>query len=340
MPTFKVPLYMDYNLSVQREVMPNTVLEIGYVGTKGTHLLGDVDINQPTLASRVANPGADVNFIRPFPGYGVITDRAPIFTSNYNSLQASLNRRFSKGLTVQIGYTWSRLLTTSPEDRSLATYNTYDLKQSYGPSILNTPQMFVASYVYDLPFYRNQSGVVGKLLGGWEISGITTIQTGQSLSITQGSDPFGAVQVPTSTLSCSISATTTSCPLYPGGLGMTRSGSTVQVRADQISSNVSGPKSAAHFFNTAAFTDAVGHFGSSRVGAIYGPGLQVWDISLIKNIRFAERVGLQLRLETFNTFNHGNPSTIDTNVDDGASFGTVNAWHDPRNVQIGAKINF
>jgi len=339
-PTFKVPSYMDYNVSLQQEVLPGTVLEIGYVGTKGTHLLGDVDTNQPTLGARLASPGADVNAITPYAGYGVITDRNPIFTSNYNSLQASLNHRFSKGLTVQLGYTWSRLLTTSPQDRALATYNTYDLGQSYGPSTLNTPQMFIASYVYDFPFYRNQSGLVGKLLGGWEISGITTIQTGQSLSVTQNSDPFAAVTVPTSTISCTISATTTSCPLYPGGLGMTRSGSTVQIRADQIASNVSGPKTAAKFFNTGAFADAVGHFGSSRVGAIYGPGLQVWDMSLIKNVRFAERVGMQLRLETFNTFNHGNPMTIDTDVDDGASFGTVNGWHDPRNVQIGAKFNF
>jgi hypothetical protein len=291
------------------------------VGTKGTHLLGDVDFNQPTLDARLANPGVDVNAIRPYPGYGVITDRIPVFTSNYNSLQVSLNRRFSKGLTVELGYTWSRLLTTSPQDRALATYNTYNLEQSYGPSTLNTPQMFIASYVYDLPFYRNQNGFVGKVLGGWEISGITTIQTGQSLSITQSSDPFAATG------------------LYPGGLGMTRPGSTVQIRADQIG-NASGPKTAAEFFNTAAFTDAVGHFGTSPVGAIYGPGLQVWDMSLIKNIRFVERVGMQLRLETFNTFNHGNPMSIDTNVNDGASFGTVNGWHDPRNVQIGAKVNF
>ncbi len=234
-PTFKVPSYMDYNLSVQREILPSTVLEVGYVGTKGTHLLGDVDFNQPTLASRLASPGVDANAIRPYAGYGAITNRIPVFTSNYNSLQASLNRRFSKGLTVQLGYTWSRLLTTSPQDRALATYNTYNLGQSYGPSTLNTPQMFIASYVYDLPFYRNQNGFAGKLLGGWEISGITTIQTGQSLSITQGSDPFAAVSVPNSVGACTISASVTSCPLYPGGLGMTRSGSTVQVRADQIS---------------------------------------------------------------------------------------------------------
>jgi hypothetical protein len=316
-PTFKVPSYLAYNFSVQHAIMANTVLEVGYVGTKGTHLLGDVDTNQPTLAAREANPTADVNAIRPYQGYGAIVGRIPAFTSNYNSLQVSLNRRFSRGLTLEVGYTWSKLLTTNPFDRSLATYNTYDYKQSYGPSTLNTPQMLVVSYVYELPFYRNQRNLVGQLLGGWEVSGITTIQSGQSTSVTQGSDPFGA---------------------FPNGLGMLSPGTTVQIRADQIGDQ-HGPKTAAEFFNTAAFAAAAGHFGTSRPGAVLGPGIQVWDMSLIKNFKFAERVGLQLRLETFNTFNHGNPSGIDTNVGD-SNFGAVTSWHDPRNVQIGAKINF
>ena len=318
-PAFKVPSYLDYNLSVQHEIMPNTVLEVGYVGTKGTHLLGDIDLNQPTVAARLADPTADVNAIRPFLGYGAINDRATVYTSNYNSLQISLNRRFSKGLTLELGYTWSKLLTTNPYDRGLSAYNTYDLKQSYGPSVLNTPQMLVVSYVYDLPFYRNQRGFVGQVLGGWEFSGITTIQSGQSQIMTQSNDPWALAG-------------------DPGGLGMTRPGETVFIRPDQIG-DPNGPKTAAEFFNTAAFAPAVGHFGSSRPGAILGPGIQVWDMSLIKNFKFAERAGLQLRLETFNTFNHGNPSGIDTNVGD-SNFGAVTAWHDPRNVQIGAKINF
>ena len=112
--------------------MPNTVLEVGYVGTKGTHLLGDVDINQPTLAARLASPIVDVNAIRPFLGYGAITSRNPVFTSNYNSLQVSLNRRYSKGLTLGLGYTWSRLLTTNPQDRALATYDTYNYSRATG----------------------------------------------------------------------------------------------------------------------------------------------------------------------------------------------------------------
>lgn len=331
-PTFKVPSYLDYNLSVQHEVMPNTVLEVGYVGTVGRHLLGDVDLNQPTVATRLANPQVYENAIAPFLGYGGITSRAPIYTSNYNSLQVSLNRRFSKGLTLGAAYTWSKLLTTNPYDRSLAAYNTYDLKQSYGPSVLNTPQMFVLSYVYDFPFYKSQSGVVGHVLGGWELSGITTIQSGQSQIINQNNDPWQMVTIPTTTAYCSAPP----CPLYPGGLGM--GSSTISIRADQNGSP-SGSKSVLKFFNTAAFTDAIGHFGTSRPGALLGPGYQIWDMSLMKNINFGERASLQLRLETFNTFNHGSPSSIDTNVDDG-SFGAVNGWHDPRNLQIGAKVRF
>ena len=318
-PTFKVPSYMDYNLSVQHEVMRNTVLEVGYVGTKGTHLLGDIDINQPTVASRLANPDADVNAIRPYLGYGTINARVPAYTSNYNSLQVSLNRRFSKGLTLGAAYTWSKLLTTNPYDRGLSAYNSYDLKQSYGPSVLNTPHMFVASYIYELPFYRNQGGIAGRVLGGWELSGVITMQSGQSQIITQGGDPWGLAG-------------------YQGGLGMTRPGDTVFIRPDQIG-DAHGSKSVTQFFNTAAFTDAIGHFGSSRPGAVLGPGYQIWDTSLIKNVRFGEKVALQLRLETFNTFNHGSPSAIDTGVDD-SSFGAVTGWHDPRTVQIGAKIKF
>jgi len=332
-PIFKVPNYQDFNISVQHQIMTNTVLEVGYIGTKGSHLLGDVDLNQPTVATREANPQVYENAIAPFLGYAGINSRAPIFTSNYNSLQMSLNRRMTKGLTLGVSYTWSRLLTTNPYDRGLATYNTYDLKQSYGPSTLNTPQMFVMSYVYDFPSYKNGRGVAGQLLGGWEFSGITTIQSGQSQNITQSNDPWSLVTINTATPYCS----TPPCPLYPGGLGM--GPSTIAIRPDQIAS-AGGPKTVQEFFNPNAFAQAIGHFGSARPGAVLGPGFQLWDMSLIKNFNFAEKANLQLRLETFNTFNHGSPSSVDTNINDGTAFGSVNGWHDPRNLQIGAKIRF
>jgi hypothetical protein len=344
-PAFRAPSYQDYNVSLQHEIMPNTVFELGYVGTKGTHLLGDIDINQPTVAAReaVANQGIGINAIAPYIGYGVITERAPVFTSNYNSLQATLNRRLSHGLQVGVAYTWSKLLTTNPVDRGEATYNTYDLKQSYGLSTLNTPQILSVNYVYQEPFFKSQRGL-GWVLGGWEISGIVSMQSGQSQLITQDTDPWALVSTNTSTPAC----TTPPCPLYPGGLGMT--GSTVYLFANQ-SGSASGSKNVNKFFNTAAFSDAVGNFGNSAPGAVLGPGFQRWDTSLFKNVRFGERVNLQLRLETFNTFNHVSAAGVGTDVDaqpcsvnphcDGStSFGTVTGYHIPRELQLGAKITF
>jgi Carboxypeptidase regulatory-like domain/TonB-dependent Receptor Plug Domain len=319
-PTFKVPSYQDYNVSVQHELMRNTVMEVGYVGTKGTHLLGDININQPTVADRLANPTVDANALVPFAGYQAIVSRAPIFTSNYNSLQVSLNRRFTQGLTLGVAYTWSKLLTTNPQDRSLGAADSYNVKGDYGLSTLNTPQILVVSYVYDLPFYKNDRSVIGHLLGGWEISGITNFQSGQSTTVTQGLvDPFA------------------SGANNKSGLNLAR-GATAQIRTDLIG-DPHGPKTAAEFFNTAAFTAAVGHFGTERPGTVLGPGFQLWDISLIKNISFGERAGLQLRLETFNAFNHGSPNGINTDIGSGA-FGSISGWHDPRTVQIGAKFKF
>ncbi|HUK48758.1 MAG TPA: carboxypeptidase regulatory-like domain-containing protein [Terriglobales bacterium] len=327
-PAFKVPSYQDYNFSVQHELMRNTVMEVGYVGTRGNHLLGDMDINQPTVAARLANPTVDANALVPYLGYQSIVSRNPVFTSNYNSLQISLNRRFTNGLTFGLAYTWSKLLTTMPQDRSLGAPDTYDLSSNYGLSALNTPQILVISYLYDFPFYRNQTGIVGHLLGGWELSGITNFQTGQSVTVVQSSDPFATA---VNNLS---------------GLNLARDSATAtQIRTDLIG-DPHGPKTAAEFFNTAAFVAAAGHFGDEQPGTVLGPGFQLWDMSLIKNFRFAERVGVQLRLETFNTFNHGNPGGcgcgsdgLDVNINS-STFGQVNSWHDPRTLQLGAKVQF
>ena len=334
-PAFRAPSYQDYNVSLQHEIMPNTVFELGYVGTKGTHLLGDININQPTVAVReaVANQGVGINAIAPYIGYGAITERAPVFTSNYNSLQASLNRRLSHGLQVGVAYTWSKLLTTNPVDRAQAVYNTYNLKQSYGLSTLNTPQILSVNYVYQEPFFKSQRGL-GWVLGGWELSGIVSMQSGQSASVTQNNDPWidPSLTTPNVTPAC----TTPPCPLYPGGLGM--SGTSALIIANQ-SGSASGPKTVNKFFNTAAFSHAVGQFGNSAPGAVLGPGFQRWDTALFKNVRFGERVSLQLRLEAFNTFNHVSAAGVGTNMDSSA-FGTVTGYHIPREVQLGAKITF
>lgn len=327
-PVFKVPSYQDWNFSIEQQLFRNTVFQIAYVGTKGTHLLGEIDANQPSLAVRQANPTVNVNAIRPYLGYSYFKDRTTDFDSNYNSLQVSLSRRIANGLNLGISYTWSKNLTDNSADRDVPLPNTYDYRYSYGPATLNTPHVFIANYVYDLPFFKDQRGVVGHVLGGWELSGITTVESGQSLTVRQGSDPFN-------------SADWNNAPgTYPGGIGIDPS--PIAPRADLVPGvSLEGPKTVAQWFNTAAFTNAVGHFGTAGRGIILGPHYQNWDAAAIRNFKFGERVSMQFRGEFFNVFNHTNFTQAGLIVNRAASnFGQVTAAHNPRNIQLGLKLYF
>ena len=197
-PTFKVPNYANYNLSVQHQLLPSTVLEVAYVGNEARHLLGEYDENQPTVGARLGvnsnaslGPNTSVNYIRPFTGYAGIVSRAPFFSNNYNSLQVSLNHH-SHGLQVGLAYTYSKDLTTNSSDRSNMATDSYDFSLDYGLSSYNQPQTFTANYVYDLPFFKGQHGFEGKVLGGWQVSGITSFFSGQSFSLCAAARPLGS----------------------------------------------------------------------------------------------------------------------------------------------------
>ena len=326
-PAFKVPSYQDFNFSVEQQVASNTVFQIAYVGTLGRHLLGDVDINQVPLSLRASNPASDANAIRPYPGYAEITTRAPLFISNYNSLQVALNRRVSNGLTLGISYTWSKNLANNPADRGSGIYNTYDYGLDYGPPSINTPHVFVANYVYDLPFFKDQRGIIGHVLGGWEISGITRLQSGSSVTMTQSNDPFASDDFPGSP------------GTFPGGIGIDPAPS-VAPRPDTVPGvSLSGAGNRLQWFNTSAFTDAIGHFGNAGRGLVLSPGLENWDLAGIRNFKFGERVNLQFRGEFFNAFNHVNFNNLSTNVDS-SNFGKLLGAHNPRTIQLGLKLYF
>jgi hypothetical protein len=338
-PEFKVPSYASYNLSLQQQILPNTIFEIAYVGTTGRHLLGELDLNQPTLSARAASPLANVNAVRPYLGYSYYQARVPAFTNNYNSLQVQLNRRVARGLTIGIAYTWSRILTTQANDRSSASTDTYNPKLDYGPAAAsgtfpggaNTPNIFIANYIYQLPFFSAQQGFTGHILGGWEVSGITSVESGESLSVTQAVDPFACIAPADNPNGC-IAGT------YPGGLGISTPNTDIAPRADRVAPNFL-PKKLNQWFATSSFAQAVGHFGTSSAGTFLGPGFQNWDLGAIKNVQIGERYKFQLRGEFFNAFNHTNYSTVDSNLGD-ASFGQVTATHLPRRIQIGAKLYF
>ena len=319
-PTFKVPNYSNYNLSVQHQLLPSTVLELAYVGAQARHLLGAFDENQPTVAARMTAPtNASVNYIRPYAGYGTVTSRFPGFTNNYNSLQFSANHH-SHGFQMGIAYTYSRDLTTNTSDRSNFATNSYDFWMDYGPSNYNQKHTFTANYVYELPWFRTQHGFEGKVFGGWSVSGITQFLSGQNFSLSNIRDPFDPLGL-------------------NAGLGLQT------FRPDQVSP-VSMAKSVGQWFSTSSFSEAVNHFGSETNGSLVGPGYNNWDLAALKDIRIAERYSFQLRGEFFNAFNHESFSSVDSSLADSTvyggngAFGQITAGHEPRRIQLGAKFNF
>jgi hypothetical protein len=332
-PTFRAPNYANYNLSVQRQLLPTTTIEVAYVGNLARHLLGEFDLNQPTVSARTNNPNADVNAIRPFLGYGYMHDRAPLFTNNYNSLQVSLSHRSSRGLTVGLAYTWSKDLTTNSNDRGTSATSSYDFLRDYGPSSTNTPQILEVNYIYELPFFKSQHGFEGHILGGWEISGVSSFVSGSSFTVTQQVDPFA----------CIVTGGVCAAGSAPGtginGLGFIQDGD-IAIRPNQTA-KIQKTKTRAEWFSTSSFAEAkaTGTFGNERVGSLLGPGVQKWDIATMKNVNIGDHLRFQLRGEYFNAFNHTNFSAVDSSLEDG-NFGQVTTAHEPRIIQIGAKLYF
>jgi hypothetical protein len=336
---YKTPYVQEWSLDIQRELTKSMVLDVGYYGSKGTHLLGILDINQPqpdlyltTLVCGGSNvppncvkPGDPIrgattpllNRIRPFLGYSGIDAIATIFNSNYNSLQANLQKRFGSNSTINFAYTWAKSLTDNQTDRSTAPQNSYCIHCDYGPSQQDRRQIFTANYVYTLPFFKAQHGLVGHVAGGWEFSGITTFQTGLPFTV---SSPFDAD------------------PSGQGCLGP----SPCAVRPDMISNPNDITRTGLNWFNPNAFAAVpAGQFrnGTAGRGVVRGPGFERWDLSLFKNIKMTERLNGQFRFEAFNAFNHTNFNTVQTSMTS-PTFGQVITARDPRIVQLGMKLNF
>ncbi len=329
-PTFKVPSYADFNLSGEQQLDHNTTLEVAYVGSESRHLLGEVDLNMPTLSTRASNSASPLNNIREYLGYSDFHTRAPWFTSNYNSLQVALNRR-ARDLTLGVAYTWSKNLTDQYNDRGVANTYTWDPKLDYGNSGLNEPQIFVANFVYKEPFFGEQHGLTGHLLGGWELSGITTFESGGSFNVFQYPDPFGCIADTSTANGCAPGT-------YPGGLGIDGPNYDIVARPNE-SAPVHLLKNGLDWFNTSTFSPAVGSFGNESSGDILGPGYERVDLGLMKNFQFTERMTLQMRAESFNVFNHTSFNGVDNGLGDG-TFGQVTSAHEPRIMQFSSKFYF
>jgi hypothetical protein len=261
-----------------------------------------------------------LNALRPFIGYSGGNAVENIYTENYNGLQTELKKQFSGNTVVDLNYTWSHSLTTYVADRNTGSFmpvQGHIRDNNYGPGLADRRHVFTGDFVWEVPWLRNQPGFIGHVIGGWEVSGIQTFQTGLATQASQAVlDPTGA-----------------DC-LGP---------SPCSLRVNQIGDPNSGPRSYTQFFNTAALAVPVAGqttIPSERPGALRLPGYWRTDLGLFKNIKLSERFGFQFRAEAFNAFNHTNPICCSSTTLTSTAFGTVVTTRDPRSMELGLKFAF
>ena len=308
-PDLDTPYTMGYSISVQRELPHGIFAEAAYVGNLGRHLIRQPDINQPTFDQLKANlppgPNVNVNFLRPYKGYTAIRMRMSDSTSNYHGMQLYAAKR--KGdLLMTTSYTWSKVLTDAsgfndnPEDPFNRRFN-------YGPATFDRRHVFSLTYTYTPKMFAHMRGFAKAVLDGYEISGITRLQSGPYLTATAtGNSALGNRR-----------ADCIGDPLFPNG-----------------------ERDANHWANPDSFVAAPdSRRGTCGVGTIEGPGAQTWDFSLRRNFGLTERFKLRFQADIFNAFNRTNLRDLENNRSAGA-FGQISTAGPPRNIQFGLKLIF
>ena len=316
--------YMQHwNFNIERQLGEKSVLEVAYVGSKGTKLLTARDINQPQPSA--LPPG--LPFVpRPDPRFDDINLLESRANSNYNALQVRFQQRLVRGLSSLLSYTWSKSIDDASNFFSSAgdpnfPQNSYDVAAERGRSNFDVRHRLSVSYSYALPFgkgrqYLAKNGWVSTALSGWESYGIVTVQSGR---------PFTVALLP---------------DIDNSGTGRSILGFGANDRPNIVGNPELSNPTTDQWFNTAAFTfSAPGTFGDAGRNILDGPGYQTVNLSLMKNTALSERVNLQFRAEAFNLFNHPNFNLPD-NFLGSPTFGRITSARDPRHIQFGLKLLF
>ena len=277
------PQIFQYNLAMQNALGSNMVFELAYVGSHAHNLNYPTDINAVPLNHLSSN---DTQF-RPYPLYQGISGSSNNGISNYNSLQASIRRRLSQGLSFDANYTWSHFIDSQDSSGwgSRSGNQNYQYANNaalnYSNSNFDIHNAFKSRLVYQLPFgkgrqFMNKSWILDEVLGGWQASTTNIFQSGNPFSVTvSGGNTYqqAGSQFPNYT----------GAPLYVAG------------------------KNHTVWFNPAAFSlVAPGQFGNVRRNSLYGPGVEAVNISVGKTFDIHESVKLQIRADAVNAFNHAN----------------------------------
>lgn len=332
------PYAQDWNFSVQRALHKDYLLELRYVGTKGTHLPRNVDANPAVYGPGATASNADRR--RLYADCPVTTAPCRLATvaalkyitnSSYNSGQISLSHRYAAGFSFNVSYWFSKSLDylssatlAGASSQTLAgendlAQNPFDLRAERGPSLFDAAHRFVASGSWELPFARQSRGVTKALFGGWQLNTIITTNSGT---------PFTVFD----------SANVSLQPSAPPITGYFAS------RPDAVSNPNAGPHQLNEWMSRAAFrrlnpvTEA-GQFGNTGRNTVRGPGSANIDVSAFKNFRLKEAVTLQFRAESFNVANHANFGLPVADIAS-ANFGRILQAGRPRLMQFALKILF
>jgi len=330
-PHMQRPYADQFNFGVQHQLGTNTVVTANYVGSRGHRLDIGFSGNTGKIPSAVANylpTGATTS--SPYPYITPADFDTAIGKSTYDALQASLNGRAFHGLTYLVSYTWSKTLDLGCTGwygvEGCSIQNPYTLKNDKGPAGTDVPQIFSASWVYDLPFgkgrkFESSSGVVDYIIGGWSLNGIVSFSSGIPFFVGASGDI------------AHIAANTACCALGFGNYERLNF-----VGGNPYASN----KSPSQWLNPAAFAiPAPGTFGNLGRDTLRSDRFKNLDLSLFKQFPITESKRLEFRFETFNLTNTPVWAVPDVNISDGNKFGTISSTaNTARQLQFGLKLYF
>jgi Carboxypeptidase regulatory-like domain/TonB-dependent Receptor Plug Domain len=363
---YNTPYVQQYSLDVQQMITPTFMLDVGFFGTHGTHLIGLLDINEPTpnsfagklsptdVSSTCVYTGTTtpafisttcdrgLNQIKPYIGYFAIDAVRSIFSSNYSALQVKATKRFAGASFVDLNYTWSRDLTNNQNDYSTPPQNTYNINGDYGRAADDRTDVISVDGVWELPWMKDQRGVVGHLVGGWEASGILVINSGLPLTVSESSGGLISYGY-TSVINGQTTGGYANDAAGIGVLGNTNAGLRPNMIGDP--NNGYGQKIHNHlqWFYRGAFAAPLpgsGQVGNEKRGVVEGPGFNHIDLGLFRNFKIHEAVNFQFRAEAYNALNHTNLLNPGTTSTSSSSFGIITGARDNRVLQIAGKLRF
>ncbi len=323
----------QFSTGIQQQLQPAVVAVIQYVGSIGwdqndQRAINTLPLNDLTDREAVSGKSGLSNQYRIYQGFGGITQTESATNANYNSMQAGLRFENKHGLNAQFSYTWSHEIDIASGDEGSTNFaggsssvsDPFNLSYDRGSGVLDRRHILSANYDYTVPFFKSRSNLLAReVLGGWEVSGVTTAEAGSPAQTYYSGS--------TDTL----------------GLG----GGTVN--RPNVSGSTKGPKTQKAWFKTSAFSDPTAPwagganqgFGSAAKDAVVGPGLFNWNLALFKSLPLTAGEGprFEIRVESFNTFNHTEFQGLDLNNHD-KNFGQATSTYDPRVLQFGGKFVF